>query len=549
MKRFFITILVVVVNITTAMAYNFSVTTNGGHSIAFNIITSNNYDHAVEVAYPYTTGGIGPNNPNTYYTGDIIIPEYVTYNYTRYYVAGIESSAFYCSMVTSITIPSTMETIGNGAFQYATSLESITCNCTTPPSLPGGATFTFYGVSSGIPVYIPCGTYNAYAASWSNFQNLIDPKPILNVVSANNQMGTANMITDAICTNGTATIKATANPGYHFVSWNGVNTNNPLTLSFNSSDNGQSYTATAYFEQNPMYTITVNSNNTTMGTVTGGGTYAAGTTATISATPNNGYIFVRWQDNNTSNPRNITVTDNETYTAFFQSNNSAAYTITANSNDPAMGSVSGGGTYNSGATATLTAIANNGYHFVRWNDNDTSNPRAITVTGNATYTAYFEANQSTSYTIAVVSQNPSMGAVTGGGTFSAGISTTITAEPFSGYRFVQWQDGNTQRIRTITVIDNATYTAYFDYLNGIDDITDADDVKVYARGGRIVIDFSGYLAAGSRQPIIVYDVRGRVIKRATDCGQHAAIEIPVTSAGVYMVKIGNGKPHKVLVRP
>jgi len=68
------------------------------------------------------------------------------------------------------------------------------------------------------------------------------------------------------------------------------------------------------------------------------------------------------------------------------------FTITANSNNTAMGTVTGGGSYTSGASATLTANPKTGYHFVRWNDNNTQNPRTITVTGNASYTAYFAAN-------------------------------------------------------------------------------------------------------------------------------------------------------------
>ena len=41
-------------------------------------------------------------------------------------------------------------------------------------------------------------------------------------------------------------------------------------------------------------------------------------------------------------------------------------------------------------SATLTATAEEGYHFVKWNDNDTDNPRTINVTENKTYTATFE---------------------------------------------------------------------------------------------------------------------------------------------------------------
>ena len=66
------------------------------------------------------------------------------------------------------------------------------------------------------------------------------------------------------------------------------------------------------------YTITVNSNNDAWGTVTGGGTYNDGATATLTATPKEGYIFVKWQDGTTENPRTITVTADETWTAYFE---------------------------------------------------------------------------------------------------------------------------------------------------------------------------------------------------------------------------------------
>lgn len=66
------------------------------------------------------------------------------------------------------------------------------------------------------------------------------------------------------------------------------------------------------------------------------------------------------------------------------------YTITVTSNNDAWGTVSGGGTYDSGAAVTLTATPKDGYQFVNWNTGATNNPLAITATENATYTANFE---------------------------------------------------------------------------------------------------------------------------------------------------------------
>ena len=71
-------------------------------------------------------------------------------------------------------------------------------------------------------------------------------------------------------------------------------------------------------EEAVMYTITVNANDATMGTVTGGGEYEAGETVTLTATPNEGYQFVDWSDGITANPRTITVSENFTYTANFR---------------------------------------------------------------------------------------------------------------------------------------------------------------------------------------------------------------------------------------
>lgn len=69
------------------------------------------------------------------------------------------------------------------------------------------------------------------------------------------------------------------------------------------------------------YNVTVNVNDPEMGTATGGGQYPAGTEVTLTATPNEGYRFVRWEAENgysTVNPVTITVPEqNVTITAVF----------------------------------------------------------------------------------------------------------------------------------------------------------------------------------------------------------------------------------------
>ena len=69
------------------------------------------------------------------------------------------------------------------------------------------------------------------------------------------------------------------------------------------------------------------------------------------------------------------------------------YTLTVNSADATMGSTYGTGTYNEGAQVDIRANAYAGYRFDHWQDGNTENPRYVTVTADATYTAYFVATQ------------------------------------------------------------------------------------------------------------------------------------------------------------
>ena len=288
--------------------------------------------------------------------------------------------------------------------------------------------------------------------------------------------------------------------------------------------------------QPTQYTLTVASNNTAWGTVTGGGTYNEGATVTLTATAATGYRFVSWQDGNTQNPRTVTVTGNATYTATFEAIPPTQYTITATSNNTAWGTVSGGGTYNEGATATLTATAATGYRFVSWQDGNTQNPRTVTVTGNATYTATFEAIPPTQYTLTGGSNNTAWGTVSGGGTYNAGATATLTATAATGYHFVSWQDGNTENPRTVTVTANATYVATFADNVGIDDV-EASSLSVAPNPATVFVEVGG-LKAGSSVSLV--DINGKVCYRGTAENGKLTLDVSGLAAGVYFVHVSDG---------
>ena len=212
------------------------------------------------------------------------------------------------------------------------------------------------------------------------------------------------------------------------------------------------------------------------------------------------------------------------------------YTLTVVSNNDAWGTVSGGGTYNQGATVTIRATANSGYHFVQWNDGNTQNPRTVTVNANATYVATFEANSPnppTQYTLTVLSNNDAYGTVSGGGTYNEGAVVTISAVANNGYHFVRWNDGSTQNPRTVTVTANATYVATFEANVGIDDASLAQ-VNLYPNPATDKVTLSG-LAQQARIDLI--DATGRTLATWTSADEHTTLDISRLSRGNYFLRI------------
>ena len=141
------------------------------------------------------------------------------------------------------------------------------------------------------------------------------------------------------------------------------------------------------------YTITLNANGGTcpVSSITrySGETYGAVTSGANNPTKA-GHTFYYWSTNADGTGRiypTTTVTGNTTLYAQYTVN---SYTISKEVSPSGSGDVTGAGIYEYGKSATLEAIPNAGYRFIKWNDNVTTNPRTITVAGKATYTAYFE---------------------------------------------------------------------------------------------------------------------------------------------------------------
>ncbi|HEV7927213.1 MAG TPA: immunoglobulin domain-containing protein [Verrucomicrobiae bacterium] len=134
--------------------------------------------------------------------------------------------------------------------------------------------------------------------------------------------------------------------------------------------------------------VTTLADPTNGGVVTGGGALGIDSQVQISATANTGWTFTGWSDGNTQNPRTITVPTNDVvYVANFTTNTAVVTLIAAPSSG---GTVNGAGTFEIGSQVQISATANTGWTFTGWNDDNTDNPRTITVpSGGVAYAASF----------------------------------------------------------------------------------------------------------------------------------------------------------------
>ena len=470
-------------------------------------------------------------------------------------LATIGDSAFYgcSSMGGHLVIPQSVVSVGDHAFAGIGEITALTVKAAVPPTI---CAHSFAAVTPLSVVYVPCGSLLNYhvADHWDDFSNLVEDAPFVLSVSANDSLrGSVALLQSPTCGNHAARIQAVAREGFHFLRWQDGNTANPrqlllssdtsfvavfvsdysyISVSVNDTAAGtvtgaglygyndsvvitaipnagyhfqcwndgstanprrlaatQDTAFTAIFFSN-ISTIAVSNNNPSMGSVSGGGIYYYQHQAVITATPFYGYHFTSWNDGVTANPRTVAVSQDSSFAANFAVN---IYDVVAVANNGNMGAVQGGGSYGYLSTATLTATAAWGYHFERWSDGVTDNPRVCAVVSDSVFTALFAPN---SYQISVSCNDSSMGMVYGGGAYGYNSTASISAVPSYGYHFVRWGDGDLSNPRSVTVVGHASYTAFFAVNSYNVSVASADSsMGTVSGGGSYVYGSTAYIAA------------------------------------------------------
>ena len=275
------------------------------------------------------------------------------------------------------------------------------------------------------------------------------------------------------------TIRAIPKTGYRFLRWENVITGKEFSKNnVHKFPATQDLTLIAYFEE-ATYDITVQANNADWGEVDGSGIYRENADVIITATPKEGYRFVKWVDVlagldfSTKAIHKFKAGQDLHLTAIFEE--IPLYTIAVEPNRTEWGSASGSGTYKEDSVVYITATAQEGYHFVCWRKGSEVFSKMMRHSFKAqehiTLTAEFEAVPEDAIRVRVQSNGFSMGSasITGDGIYKPGDSVTIRATANIDHRFVNWmqikgadkKEFSTQADTTFKVTENMEIWAYF----------------------------------------------------------------------------------------
>ncbi len=258
-----------------------------------------------------------------------------------------------------------------------------------------------------------------------------------------------------------ASVTATAVAGFAFVNWtdNGqiVSTSSSYTLAMNVN-----HSLVANFV--PTYAVSTSALPAAGGTTTGDGTFNEGASVTVTATPNAGYAFINWTEGGLIVANTPSLTFNVSSDRVLEANFApgTSYTVSTSATPAAGGGTSGGGTFASGASATVIATANAGYAFANWTLGGTvvssSSSYSFTVTANRILVANFTILGGAQRVIATSASPVDGGSLTGAGTYADGASVTVTATANPGFKFSKWKENGSN----VSSSSSYTFTATAD---------------------------------------------------------------------------------------
>ncbi|MFP4447823.1 MAG: InlB B-repeat-containing protein [Bacteroidales bacterium] len=356
-------------------------------------------------------------------------------------------------------------------------------------------------------------------------------------------------------------ITATPNEGYEFVNW--TDEDDEIVseeTEFNYKTSNEDMTFTANFEEIPTYSLTLVAEPEEGGEVQGSGEYQEDEEVMITATPNEGYEFVNWTDEDDEivseeaefNYR--TTNENTTFTANFV--NIYEVTFDIESGNGILEATANGEQINSsveltaGTELVFTATPDDEWQVDEWliNEEPADTEDEIytidSLADNMDIKVVFE--EIPTYILSLDADPEEGGEVNGDGEYKEGDEITVTANTNEEYEFVNWTDENQEELSDENEFiftmpnENITLTANFENLaTSINsDMSENTDIYPNPTNGKFYIEVNepgGFIK--------VHSLTGkRIIEKQID-DKRSLIDISDQPAGIYLIEVFNNSEN------